>query len=550
MKTATDVEPGPRQGGERMGNEVLYHPGVNKGTAFTNEERAAWKLEGLLPPRVLTQEMQLVRVMQILRKKPSNLEKHVFLMGLQDRNERLFYRTIIDNIDELLPVIYTPTVGEASQQYSHMFRRPRGLYICADHRGRIAEVLRNWPEPDVGIIVVTDGERILGLGDLGVNGMGIPIGKLALYTAAAGIKPSLCLPVTLDVGTNNAELCNDPLYLGLPNRRLDGEEYDDFLDEFVMAVQAVFPKALIQFEDFANKHAIPLLRRYKDRVCTFNDDMQGTAAVALAGLFASTRITGRSLPDQKLLFLGAGTAGTGIADLTVAAMVKLGLSEDEARQRCWFVDGRGLVVRDREHLAEHKIPYAHPHEFLPDLLSAVDALKPTVLIGVSGQPGLFTQAVVEAMARINERPVIFPLSNPTSKAECTAEQAYQWTNGAVVFASGSPFDPVEFQGKTYVPGQGNNAYIFPGLGLGIVASGAKLVTDEMFFVAAEVLADQVSEESLDRGTIYPPFKEISNVSAAIAKAVAQVAYDAGLATVPEPDDLGEHIEAMRYRPDY
>ena len=539
-----------RQDGERTGRELLHRPEVNKGTAYTHAERAQLGLEGLLPPRVQTQARQVIHAMELLRAKPSNIEKHVFLMALQDRNERLFYHVLAHNIEELMPIIYTPTVGEASQQYSHMFRNPRGLYICASYRGRIADVLRNWPEPEVRVIVVTDGERILGLGDLGVNGMGIPIGKLALYTAGAGIDPATTLPVVLDVGTNNEELRNDPSYLGSPSVRLVGKEYDDLLDEFVAAVQTVFPKALLQFEDFANHHAIPLLRRYQDRARVFNDDMQGTAAVALAGVLASGGITKRSLIDETILFLGAGTAGTGIADLVVAAMKEEGLSEKAAQSRCWFVDVHGLVVRGRDHLGEHNLPHAHDHAALPDLLSAVKALNPTVLIGVSGQPGLFTQDVVEAMAAINSHPVIFPLSNPTSKAECTAEQAYRWSQGRAVFAGGSPFGPVEIGEKTLVPGQGNNVYIFPGLGLGVVASGARLVTEEMFLVAARVLAAQVGPALLERGTIYPPLTQICQVSARIAEAVAQVAYDRDLAEGPRPASVAEHLATFRYHHEY
>ncbi len=544
-----DPEDTPQKA-ELIGSELLYHPWVNKGTAFTEEERARWKLEGRLPPRVHSQDLQVKNVMEIFRKKPSDLERHIFLMALLDRNERLFYRALTDHIEEMMPIVYTPTVGEASREYSHIFRRPNGLYISAHHKGRIAEVLRNWSAPEVGIIVVTDGERILGLGDLGVNGMGIPIGKLVLYTAAAGIHPALTLPIALDIGTNNETLLEDPLYLGLTQRRLDGKEYDDFLDEFVEAVHSVFPRALLQFEDFANKHAIPLLRRYRERYCTFNDDMQGTAAVVLAGLYGANRIVGKNLTDHRILFLGAGTAGTGIADLVVTAMKAEGLSQDEARRRCWFVDVDGLLVADRKNLAEHNAPYAHEHEFLPDLLSAVNALRPTALIGVSGQPGLFTPPVVQAMARFNEQPIIFPLSNPSSRAECTAEEAYRWTNGTAVVASGSPFDPVESNGRTFVPGQGNNAYIFPGLGLGIIGSGARLVTDEMFFMAAKALAEQVDTEVLDRGTIYPPLRDIYGVSVAIATEVAKVAYRAGLARAPEPLDFREHLRSLKYDPRY
>ncbi len=532
------------------GWELLYHPDVNKGTAFTADERAAGGLEGLLPPRVHSLGTQVSQAMETFRQKPTDLEKHIFLMALQDRNERLFFKTMMDHIDVLLPIIYTPTVGEASQRYSHIFRRPRGLYITIEHKGRIEEILRNWPQSDVRIIVVTDGERILGLGDLGVNGMGIPIGKLVLYTAGAGIDPSWTLPIVLDVGTNNEELLSDPLYLGLPRRRVVGDAYDEFVDEFMTATQRVFPHVLVQFEDFANHHAIPLLKRYRERFLTFNDDMQGTAAVTLAGLLASNRITDRRLTDETMLFVGAGTAGTGIADLTVAAMVERGLTVEQARERCWFFDRKGLVVKTRRDLAEHNLPYAHDHPLLVDLGDAVDTLRPTVLIGVSGQPGLFTKQIVEAMAEFNERPIIFPLSNPTSHAESTAEQAYVWTGGRVIFASGSPFGPVQYDGRTFVPGQGNNAYVFPGIGLGVVAAGARRVTDEMFLAAAETLAATVTSQALAEGTLYPDLRQLCSVSQEIAKAVAQVAYERQLATVPEPANLAEHIESIRYRPDY
>jgi malate dehydrogenase (oxaloacetate-decarboxylating)(NADP+) len=414
----------------------------------------------------------------------------------------------------------------------------------------VAEILRNWPCQDVRIIVVTDGERILGLGDLGAFGMGIPVGKLSLYTACAGVHPAQCLPVTLDVGTDNEGLLNDPLYIGIRQRRLRGRAYDKFVDEFMTAAQEVFPHALVQFEDFANINAFRLLSKYRDQVCSFNDDIQGTGGVALAGLYSALRITGGRLPEQTVLFLGAGEAAIGIADLIVAAMVGEGLSEGEARGRCWLVDSRGLVVKSRSGLAEHKLPYAHEHAPLPDFLAAVEALGPTAIVGVSGQPNTFTQTVLEAMARLNERPIIFALSNPTSKAECTAAQAYTWTEGRAIFASGSPFDPVTLGDKTFVPGQGNNSYIFPGVGLGAIACGARLVTDEMFFVAAQALARRVSESDLERGLIYPPLTTVREVSAAIAVAVVEVAYQRGLATQPRPDDLGAYIEAQMYLPRY
>jgi malate dehydrogenase (oxaloacetate-decarboxylating)(NADP+) len=532
------------------GVALLHNPALNKGTAFTREERQALGLRGLLPPQIATQEEQAQRVMENFRKKPNDLERYIHMMAVQSRNETLFYRVVLDHIEDMMPIIYTPTVGQACQEYGHIFRRPRGMFISAADQGQVAEVLRNWPSQDVRIIVVTDGERILGLGDLGASGMGIPVGKLALYTACAGVHPSQCLPVTLDVGTENERLLNDPLYIGIRQHRLRGEAYDEFVDEFMTAAREVFPQALVQFEDFANINAFRLLEKYRERQCTFNDDIQGTGAVALAGLYSALRITGGRLSEQKILFLGAGEAAVGIAGLIVAAMAGEGLSTEEARERCWLVDSGGLVVKSRVGLAEHKMPYAHDHAPLPDLLAAVEALHPTAIVGASGQFGAFTQPVLAAMARLNERPIVFALSNPTSKAECTAEQAYTWTEGRAIFASGSPFAPVTLAGKTYVPGQGNNAYVFPGIGLGAIACGAKLVIDEMVFAAAHALAQQASESDLKRGLIYPPLTTIREVSAAIAVAVAEVAYRRGLATQPKPADLLAHIKAQMYVPRY
>lgn len=535
---------------DRTGISILHDPTLNKGTAFTQKEREALKLRGLLPPRTFDMKDQEKRVLENFHRKGSDIEKYIHMIALQDRNETLFYRVVIDNIEEMMPIIYTPTVGQACQEYGLIFRRPRGLFIAAEDTGRMAGILSNWPQKEVGIIVVTDGERILGLGDLGANGMGIPVGKLSLYTACAGVHPSLCLPVTIDVGTNNESFLEDPLYLGLLQRRLRGEEYDEIIEEFVTAVQKIFPQAVIQFEDFSNLNAFRLLKKYRDRVCAFNDDIQGTAGVVLAGLFSALRLTGGKLTDQILLFLGAGEAGIGIGDLIVSAIMERGLSQDEARKRCWFVDSKGLVVNSRDNLQEHKLPYAHDYEFLADLESAIKTLKPTALIGVSGQPQTFTQPVVQAMGELNESPIIFALSNPTSKAECTAEQAYSWTKGRAVFASGSPFDPVTLNGKTYVPGQGNNAYVFPGVGLGVIACGARHVTDEMFSAAARTLANEVSEEDLEKGCIYPPLTKIRDVSAVIAEAVAEEAYAQGLATKPKPDDLLAYIRSQQYEPAY
>jgi malate dehydrogenase (oxaloacetate-decarboxylating)(NADP+) len=532
------------------GVELLHDPLLNHGTAFTKEEREKLGLKGLLPYQVIPQTKQVERILENFNRKPNDLEKYILLIGLQDRNENLFYRVVMENLDTMMPIIYTPTVGQACQEYAHIYRRPRGMFITVKDKGNIANILKNWPHADVRAIVVTDGERILGLGDLGANGMGIPVGKLSLYTACAGIHPATTLPITLDVGTNNEALINDPFYIGIKEPRLRGEAYDELVEEFVMAVQEQFPHALLQFEDFANTNAFRLLEKYRNRICTFNDDVQGTASVTLAGIYSALRLTGGQLKDQKILFLGAGEAGIGIADLIVSGMMEEGITEEEARAQCWFVDSHGLVVKSRTDLAHHKLPYAHEHEPMTDLLTAVEALKPTALIGVSGQPRTFTQEIVERMAEYNEKPMVFALSNPTSKAECTAEEAYTWSNGRAIFASGSPFDPVTYNGKTYVPGQGNNSYIFPGVGLGVIAVAAKRVTDEMFMTAAKTLALQVSETDLDMGRIYPPLQDIRKVSSTIAVAVAEVAYKRGLATTPRPDDLLAHVKAHMFNPIY
>jgi len=530
--------------------ELLHDPARNKGTAFTEAERTRLGLHGFLPPRVTTQAQQVERILESVRGASTDLDRYIALTALQDRNEHLFYRTVMDHVAEMLPILYTPTVGEACTRFSHIFRRPRGLYLCPRDRGRIRAILRQWPTPDVKVIVVTDGERILGLGDLGANGMGIPIGKLSLYTACAGVDPGACLPIMLDVGTGNAGLRDDPLYVGLPRPRLRGAEYDALVDEFVNAVAEVFPAAVLQFEDFATDNAITLLARYRDRTCTFNDDIQGTAAVALAGLYASVRLTGRPLREQRLAFLGAGSAATGIADLVAQAMVDEGLAPSEARQRIALVDSKGLVTRDRPGLAAHKLPYAMDGGPIPGLLGVVEALLPTTLIGVSAVPHTFTEAVLRAMAAANERPIVFALSNPTSRAECTAEEAYRWTDGRAIFASGSPFPPVELNGRSWVPRQGNNAYIFPGLGLGVTLVGARRVTDAMFAAAARRLGELATDTDLAQGSLYPPIDRIMEVSAEIAVAVAEVAYRDGLARLPRPADLPAFVRANRYDPSY
>ncbi len=532
------------------GAALLRDPTLNKGTAFTDTEREALGLRGLLPPHVSTQGAQVARVLENFHRLQTPLAKYILLESLLDRNEALFFRVIMEHPDEMMPIIYTPTVGLACQQFGHIYRRPRGMYISAADRGRIAHLMRNWPYRQAAMIVVTDGERILGLGDLGANGMGIPIGKLSLYTACAGLHPRYCLPVMLDVGTNNDALIEDPLYIGIRQKRLTGAALDEIVEEFVVAAQEVFPGIVIQFEDFANHNAFRLLRKYRNRICCFNDDIQGTASVTVAGIFSALRVTRQRMAEQTFLCLGAGEAATGICDLLSAAMVADGLTPDQARARCWMVDSKGLVVASRTDLAEHKKAYAHPHEPVADFLGAVQALEPTAIIGVGATPGMFTKPVIEEMSRLNERPIVFALSNPTSKAECTAAQAYEWSGGKALFASGSPFDPVDFAGKHFVPRQGNNSYIFPGVGLGVVSVHSTRITDEMFMAAARTLAEHTNEADLAQGSLYPPLNRVLEVSAHIAAAVAEVAYRDGLATLERPDDLVAYMRSQMYDPHY
>ena len=533
------------------GTALQANPLLNKGTAFTEAERDVLGLRGLLPPRVFSIEEQVKRVMGNFRRKSDPLDKYIFLTALQNRNETLFYRIIEEHLEEMVPIIYTPTVGQACLEYGAIYSQPRGLFISIRDRHHIAELLSHWPRTDVRMIVVTDGERILGLGDLGALGMGIPVGKLSLYTACAGVHPSYCLPITLDVGTDNAALHNDEFYIGLKQKRVRGAEYDAFIEEFVTAVQAAYPKTLLQWEDFGNTNAFRLLYRYQERILSFNDDIQGTAAVALAGLLASLRITGRSLREEKLLFLGAGEASTGIASLFVTAARAEGLSEAEARARCWFVDSSGLLVRNRPgHIAEHKVPFAHDHPFLATLPEALEAVKPTTLIGASGVPRTFTREIVTRMGEINQRPVIFALSNPTSKAECTAEDCYTWTDGRAIFASGSPFPAVTLGNRTFVPGQGNNVYIFPGVGLGALSCESRQVTDSMFLTAARTLASLVNADDLALGRLYPALSKIRGVSVAIASAVASEAYRTGLARRTPPPDIEADVRTRMFVPNY
>ena len=535
---------------QKRGHDILRDPSLTRSTAFTREERDALGLRGLLPHAVTSLEAQKARVLENIRRKHFDIERYIFLTALQDRNDVLFYRTLIDHIEELMPLVYTPTVGQACREFAHIFRRPRGFYITPEDKGQIRAMLDNWPQQDVRVIVITDGERILGLGDLGANGMGISIGKLALYTACAGIAPEHCLPVMLDVGTNNADLRSDPFYLGYPHERVSGEAYTELTDEFMAAIHDKFPNALVQFEDFLTPNAYGLLNRYRDNFLCFNDDIQGTAAVSLAGVLASTRVTGNAFKDLKIMFLGAGSAATGIGDLMASAFQAEGLSEAEARKRLWFVDLSGLVLAGRQDLAPHNVPYAHDLAAM-GFLEALDTLRPDVLIGATGAPGTFSQRVIEKMSEINETPVIFALSNPTSRAECTAEEAYNWSGGRALFSSGSPFPRIILDdGSIRRPGQGNNAYVFPGIGLGALAANASSLPDAIFLTAARTLAQFVSDADLAEGALYPKLSDIRSVSHAIACAVAEQAFAEGLTRTKRPADLSTHIRDMMFDPTY
>ena len=531
-------------------HEILYNPRLNRGTAFSETERELLGLTGLFPDAVETCAVQQERALMQLDRRANDLERYIYLSELQDRNERLFYQLLRADPVRHMPIVYTPTVGEACQKFGHIMRRPKGLYVSLRHRGRVADILRNWPEADVRIICVTDGERILGLGDLGICGMGIPVGKLALYTAVGGVHPARCMPVVLDVGTNNREFLADPLYPGLRHERVRGEAYDALVEEFVQAVQEVYPKACIQFEDFHNTTAIPLLARYRDRVSCFNDDIQGTASIAVAGLFAACRALENSLADHRYLFFGAGSAATGIADLIVQAMNSRGVSDAEARSRIWLMNSKGLVVRDNPGIQPHQIPFVREGRLEPTLVDAVKAVQPTVLIGTSTQPQTFTKDVIDAMRAYCRRPVIFPYSNPTSKAECTAEQAWTWTNGEAIFAAGSPFPPVELGGRVLIPGQGNNVYIYPAVGLAVYACEATRVTDEMFLRAAESLASRTTDAELSVGLIYPPLQRIHESAVEVAMDVAELIYARGLAGLERPKDIRAFVREKVYDPSY
>lgn len=532
--------------------DILHNPEFNKSTAFSDEERRANGIEGLLPDSVESLNLQLRRVMKQLSHKSRPLDQYIYLMGILDHDETLFYATVMSDPKRFLPIVYDPTIGEVCLKFGHIFRQPRGMYISLKYKGRIKEVLQNWPEKDIKVICVTNGGRILGLGDLGANGMGIPIGKLQLYTAAAGVPPKNLLPMLIDVGTNNDELLNDELYLGVRQKRPSTKELYEFTDEFVDAVQEVFPGCCIHFEDWTGVDAMHLLYRYRDRVSCYNDDIQGTAGITLAGMINACKIKGTKLKDESYLFLGAGSAGIGLANLLCSALVEEGLTLDEARAKVNMFDTKGLLEASRDDLFDFQQPYAHdnPKMGREEFVEAIMKFSPTTIIGVSTTGSAFSQEVVEAMSRVNERPIILALSNPTEKAECTAKEAYTWSNGKAIFAAGVQFEPVLFENETFLPGQANNFYIFPAVGMAIYATGAKRVSDQLFIEAAKAVADQVESEKLQKGCLYPDQADILEAETVTAIRVARLIYSEGNATVPEPEDVDEFIRGHIYRPSY
>lgn len=534
---------------KHTGAAVFHCPLTNKGVAFTEKEREELGLSGLLPTAVSTDDQQVERMHEILDRFEKPIDKALVLDSLHATDEDLYFRLLTRYTAEYMPVVYTPTVGEYCQRFSHIFRYPRGLFISYQHAGHVRDVIERAPNKEVDVIVVTDGERILGIGDQGINGMGIPIGKLSLYTACAGIDPAKTLPVVLDVGTNREEYLNDPLYLGLRKPRSRGPEYRALVDEFITEARRRWPNVLIQFEDFGNQNAFKLLADYQEKILCFNDDIQGTASVVVSGLYSAMRIKNEKLTDQMFLFFGAGEAACGIANLIADALVSEGLSREDALKHCALFDSKGLVTKSRmDELAAHKKPFAHDYPKCTNFVEAIKMIKPTGIIGVAAQPRTFTTEVLEEMAKLNERPIIFALSNPTSRAECTAEEAYRVTKGKALYASGSPFAPVEYEGKTFVPRQGNNSYVFPALGLGAVFSRSKWMPDGMFLVAAKKLAELVTEADLAQGSLYPSLDDIRPVSVKIGAAVAAYAYDNGLAGNERPADLEKAVEAFMYRP--
>jgi len=534
----------------KHGLELLDDSSLNKSTAFTEAEKQALGLVGLVPDVTETEDLQLRRVMLQLAGKNTDLDRYIYLVNLLDHDETLFYRTIMSDPSRFLPIVYDPTIGEACLKFGHIYRQTRGMYLSITRCGKVKDVLKNWPQTDVRFICVTDGGRILGLGDLGANGMGIPIGKLQLYTAAAGVPPQYLLPMYLDAGTNNEQYLHDPLYLGLRRTRPPTAELFSFVDEFVEAVQEVFPKCCIHFEDWTGTDAVHLLQRYRDKYCVYNDDVQGTAGITLAGMINATKLKGTKLKDEKYLFLGAGSAGIGLADLLCSALVAQGMTLQDAQSRVYMFDINGLLESTRKDLVDFQKPYAHQHAPTKDFVAAIESIKPTTIIGVSTIGGAFTQNVVESMSRINERPVILALSNPTEHAECTAEQAYTWSKGKAIYAAGVQFAPVHYNGQTYLPGQANNFYIFPAVGMAIFATQAKRVTDEMFIEAAQAVADQVPPELLKQGLMYPLQSNILEVEIQTAARVAKLVFESGLARVDRPADMVGFIRQHVYKPEY
>jgi malate dehydrogenase (oxaloacetate-decarboxylating)(NADP+) len=534
----------------KHGVELLHDPALNKSTAFTEAERQALGLVGLVPDATESEDLQLRRVLQQLGHKATDLDRYLYLVNLLDHDETLFYRTIMSDPTRFMPIVYDPTIGEACLKFGHIFRGPRGMYLSIKRRGHVKEVLRNWPVNDVRFICVTDGGRILGLGDLGANGMGIPIGKLQLYTAAAGVPPKGLLPMYLDAGTNNEEYLRDPLYLGLRQTRPRTEELYSFVDEFVEAVQEVFPKCCIHFEDWTGVDAVHLLQRYRDKYCVYNDDVQGTAGITLAGMINATRLKGTKLQDEKYLFLGAGSAAIGLAGLLCTALVEQGMTLEDARAQVHMFDVNGLLEPSRTDLVDFQRPYAHPHSPTKDFVEAIKSIRPTTIIGVSTIGGAFTQQVVEAMSEINERPVILALSNPTDHAECTPEQAYSWSKGKAIYAAGVQFPPVNLDGQTFLPGQANNFYIFPAIGMAVYATHAKRITDDMFIEAASAVADQVPDTLVKQGCLYPLQANILETEINTAARIAKLVFDSGLARVDRPADMEAFIRSHVYKPDY
>jgi malate dehydrogenase (oxaloacetate-decarboxylating)(NADP+) len=534
----------------KRGIELLHDPSLNKSTAFTEAEKQALGIVGLVPYVTESIDVQLSRVMMQLGHKSTDLDRYVYLVNLLDHDETLFYRTVMSDPARFLPIVYDPTIGEACLKFGRIYRQTRGMYLSITRRGKVKDILRNWPQKDVRFICVTDGGRILGLGDLGANGAGIPIGKLELYTACAGVPPQYLLSMYLDAGTNNEQYLHDPFYLGMRKTRPRTDELYSFVDEFVEAVQEVFPKCCIHFEDWTGVDAIHLLERYRDKYCVYNDDVQGTAGITLAGMINAAKLKGTQLKDEKYLFLGAGSAGIGLADLLCSALVGQGMSLKDAQSRVYMFDINGLLESTRTDLVDFQKPYAHKHTPTRDFVAAIESIKPTTIIGVSTVGGAFNQKVIEAMSRINERPVVLALSNPTEKAECTPEQAYTWSKGKAIYAAGVQFPPVHLNGQTFVPGQANNFYIFPAVGMAIFATQASRVTDEMFIEAAYEVADEVQPELLKQGLLYPLQSNILETEIQTAARVAKLVFDSKLARVPRPADMIAFIRSHVYKPEY